>query len=370
MDKTLLKGLMVLEAMSQLDGAHYTLDRIAKEVGLTRSNVHRTLQTLAHAGYVRRDPDTGAYQCTLKMFELGSRQLASLDVRKIALPHMRELARLTGETVHLSVLDGFDVVYIDKIDSTQPLLAYSTIGGRAPAYAVATGKALLAFQAPDYIEHYADHLQQLTNNTHVSVPDLKLELQAVKSEGHSINLGEGGEGNPIALALPDVVCLPLAEIDGAEPVLALLFDEVLEDRCGRVVLIARLFEVVLIQVLRALMERGKVHGGLLSGLSHPRLRNALVAIHESPAREWTLDTLASVAGMSRSVFATTFRETVGVTPGQYLQGWRVQLAQKALRRGRPLKVIAAEVGYGSEAALSRAFKAQSGRSPRQWMAAH
>ncbi len=181
---------------------------------------------------------------------------------------------------------------------------------------------------------------------------------------------EGGEGNPIALALPDVVCLPLAEIDGAEPVLALLFDEVLEDRCGRVVLIARLFEVVLIQVLRALMERGKVHGGLLSGLSHPRLRNALVAIHESPAREWTLDTLASVAGMSRSVFATTFRETVGVTPGQYLQGWRVQLAQKALRRGRPLKVIAAEVGYGSEAALSRAFKAQSGRSPRQWMAAH
>lgn len=194
MDKTLLKGLMVLEAMSQLDGAHYTLDRIAKEVGLTRSNVHRTLQTLAHAGYVRRDPDTGAYQCTLKMFELGSRQLASLDVRKIALPHMRELARLTGETVHLSVLDGFDVVYIDKIDSTQPLLAYSTIGGRAPAYAVATGKALLAFQAPDYIELYADHLQQLTNNTHVSVPDLKLELQAVKSEGHSINLGEWREG--------------------------------------------------------------------------------------------------------------------------------------------------------------------------------
>ncbi|KRA35031.1 hypothetical protein ASD68_00775 [Rhodanobacter sp. Root627] len=72
--------------------------------------------------------------------------------------------------------------------------------------------------------------------------------------------------------------------------------------------------------------------------------------------------------MSRSVFATTFRETVGTTPGRYLQGWRVRLAQKALRRGRPLKVIASDVGYGSEAALSRAFKAHSGQSPREWKA--
>jgi len=126
----------------------------------------------------------------------------------------------------------------------------------------------------------------------------------------------------------------------------------------------------MIQVLRQLMESGAVQGGLLSGLSHARLRNALVAMHEAPAQEWTLDELANVAGMSRSVFATTFRETVGTTPGQYLQGWRVRLAQKALRRGRSLKVIAIEIGYGSEAALSRAFKAQTGQSPRQWKACH
>jgi len=177
---------------------------------------------------------------------------------------------------------------------------------------------------------------------------------------------EGGAGNPIASALPDVVCLPLHAIAGAEPVLALLFEEAFEQRCGRVALVERLFEVVMIQVLRQLMESGAVHGGLLSGLSHPRLRNALVAMHEAPQQEWTLEELASVAGMSRTVFAGSFRDTVGVTPGQYLQGWRVRLAQKALQRGRPLKLIAAEVGYGSEAALSRAFKAHSGQSPRQW----
>jgi AraC-like DNA-binding protein len=177
---------------------------------------------------------------------------------------------------------------------------------------------------------------------------------------------EGGPGNPIAASLPEFVCLPLTAIEGVSPLLDLLFEEAFSERCGRHALINRLFEAVMILILRQLMESGEVRGGMLAGMSHPRLRNALVAMHEAPAREWTLDDLATVAGMSRSVFANTFRETVGTTPGQYLQGWRVSLARQALRKGRPLKVVAADVGYGSEAALSRAFKAQTGTSPREW----
>lgn len=177
---------------------------------------------------------------------------------------------------------------------------------------------------------------------------------------------EGGTGNPLAAALPSFVCLPLSALDGCQPVLDLLFEEAFERRCGRQAMIDRLFEVVMIQLLRHLMERGEVAGGLLSGLSHPRLRHALVAMHEAPTREWTLEDLAATCGMSRSVFAASFREAVGRTPGQYLLGWRVGLAQQALRRGRPLKVVADEVGYGSEAALSRAFKAHCGLSPRAW----
>ena len=73
-----------------------------------------------------------------------------------------------------------------------------------------------------------------------------------------------------------------------------------------------------------------------------------------------------LSGMSRSSFASGFRDTVGVTPAAYLQQWRVGLAQKALLQGKSLKHIAMDVGYGSEAALSRAFKAQSGKSPREW----
>ena len=89
-------------------------------------------------------------------------------------------------------------------------------------------------------------------------------------------------------------------------------------------------------------------------------------MHEQPAKEWSLESLADVAGMSRSIFANTFRDTVGSTTGVYLQAWRVRLVQKVLLQGQQLKNIAGEVGYGSEAALSRAFKAQSGLTPREW----
>ena len=91
---------------------------------------------------------------------------------------------------------------------------------------------------------------------------------------------EGGAENPIASALPEVVCLPLERIDGSAPMLALLFEEAFEQRCGRTAMVERLFEVVMIQLLRQLMERGDVKGGLVSGLSHPKLRHALVAMHD------------------------------------------------------------------------------------------
>jgi AraC-like DNA-binding protein len=177
---------------------------------------------------------------------------------------------------------------------------------------------------------------------------------------------EGGSANPIAASLPKFICLPLSAAPNAKPVIDLLFAEAFSQNCGRQAMVDRLFEIVLIHVLRQLMERNEIRAGMLAGLSHRKLRLALIAIHEQPQREWSLEELAAISGMSRSAFATAFRDTVGVPPGAYLQGWRVQLAQKALLAGKSLKHIAMDVGYGSEAALSRAFKAQSGQSPREW----
>jgi len=177
---------------------------------------------------------------------------------------------------------------------------------------------------------------------------------------------EGEAAHPIAAALPDWVCMPLATVPNCAPVLAQLFAEAEATHCGRQLMLDRLFEVLLIWVIRELMTQGQLQSGLLAGLAHPRLRSALIALHEAPQRSWSLESLADAAGLSRTVFANTFRDVVGCTPGAYLQGWRIGLVQKGLREGRALKQLAAEVGYGGEASLSRAFRAHTGQSPRAW----
>lgn len=177
---------------------------------------------------------------------------------------------------------------------------------------------------------------------------------------------KGAAANPIASAPPDLVHLPLARVPEVEPVLELLFAEADGRNCGRQAMLDRLFEVLLIQVLRVLMEGALVRSGLLAGLADGRLRHALVSIHDEPQRNWSLEALAAKAGMSRTSFANAFRRTVGITPGAYLQAWRVGIAQELLGEGRALKHIAAEVGYSGEAALSRAFRAHTGRSPGEW----
>ena len=179
-----------------------------------------------------------------------------------------------------------------------------------------------------------------------------------------------GSTNPIAQALPDLVVMPLAEVENAAPVLDVLFREAFAQNCGRRHIVNRLFEVVLILILRTLLNRAEIDHGLLAGLSHPKLAKALNAVHESPGKAWSLDQLAALANLSRSHFATTFHDVVGSTPGDYLTRYRIALAQDMLRRGEPVKTIADRIGYGSTAALSRAFKAHCGLSPRAWKQQH
>jgi DNA-binding IclR family transcriptional regulator len=210
MDKTLLKGLLVLEAVAGQNGESVSIQALAIQLGLTKSNAHRTLQTLAHAGYAVRDETTGNYRSTLKLFELGAKQLAHLDVRRLAGPTMRRLADVTAETVHLSVLDGDTVIYVDKIDSPQPVRAYSVVGGRAPAYCVATGKVLLAFQTEDYLERRVNELKKFTPATITDRAALQAELGRVARSGYAVNRGEwretvGGVASPIFDGLGAVV---------------------------------------------------------------------------------------------------------------------------------------------------------------------
>ena len=188
--------------------------------------------------------------------------------------------------------------------------------------------------------------------------------------GGAVSMRVSNHGNPFSRALPAFTCLPLSDLPGAAPVLELLFDEAFAQRCGRQAVVDRLFDVVLVLLLRQLLDSGQIREGPLAGLGHPQLAKALVSMHDDPAQPWTLESLASTAGMSRSRFAEVFAQVVGVPPATYLASYRITLAQDALLRGEPMERIAQQVGYGSAAALSRAFTGVCGIPPRAWKQSH
>lgn len=182
----------------------------------------------------------------------------------------------------------------------------------------------------------------------------------------TVELG-GAKGNPLAKALPVFFCAPFKEFPDIESTSALLFSEAFGSECARQAAIERLTEYLLIQLLRSLMDSSKDSLGLMAGLADKKLTKALVSMHDHPEMLWTLDSLARVAGMSRARFAVYFREVVGVTPANYLTRWRIGLAQAMLQNGQPMGLIASEVGYANASALSRAFRAQTGLAPREWL---
>lgn len=181
---------------------------------------------------------------------------------------------------------------------------------------------------------------------------------------------DGGPQNPLARALPPLTALPLARVQGLDSALALLFAETDRVRCGQRLLADRLFEVVVLKLLRWLLDHPQeagIRAGLISGLSDARLARALVAMHDAPGEAWSLERMAQQSGMSRTSFATAFREVLGQTPADYLADWRIALAQSRLREGRPIKALAEELGYANPSALSRAFHARVGMPPRDWL---
>lgn len=183
---------------------------------------------------------------------------------------------------------------------------------------------------------------------------------------------DGGDQHPLVRALPPVLVLPLAQVDGLDAALQLLFGETDRVVCGQRIMADRLFDVVLLQMLRWLLDHPQAGGltvGLIAGLSDPALARALTALHEKPGAPWSLEAMAQLAGMSRSAFAARFKHRLGQTPADYLTDWRLGIAQSRLRAGRSVKFIAGELGYANASALSRVFAQRLGASPREWLAA-
>ncbi len=191
MDSTAAKSLRGLEWLCQHEGPAGVTE-MSVALGVSKSNAHRILRTLTALGYAR-SLDDGRYEATLRTWEIGSAVLARSDVKEVARPIMSDLSKKTEESVHLSILDGREVVYIDKIESNQPVRAYSRIGGRAPAYAVATGKALLAFCDGKVEALLPKRLQAFTRHTVVQRQEFMKALDEIRRNGYAVNRGEWRE---------------------------------------------------------------------------------------------------------------------------------------------------------------------------------
>ena len=122
---------------------------VAERLSLHKSTIHRLLRVLDHHRLIRRNSETGKYALGLRLFELGNRAVKGLRLRDQAQPHLEQLVRETGETAHICVLDGGDVVSIAYAEGPRSLRMPATVGRRTPAYRSAVGKAMLAFLDDD-----------------------------------------------------------------------------------------------------------------------------------------------------------------------------------------------------------------------------
>lgn len=147
-----------------------------------------------------------------------------------------------------------------------------------------------------------------------------------------------------------------------------IMQELREPKPGSFLVMQHLAQIMLVEALRLHLAEGQQGGvGWLFALADKQMSVAMNAMHDDPARRWTLQELAELVGMSRSTFALRFKETVGTSPMDYLTHWRMLLAADRLENSKdPISVIAPSLGYESETSFSMAFKKIMGSSPRQY----
>lgn len=178
-----------------------------------------------------------------------------------------------------------------------------------------------------------------------------------------------GANHPILNALPDYLLL-IDQQSNHSPTLAgtmqIISSEILAPHAGTDAIVHRLAEVIFINAIRHFVSEQGEAAGILSAFLDPKLSLTLSAVHKEPDHGWTVENMAAVAGMSRTVFAERFRNLVGMTPLEYVLDWRMRVAYRHMEESDlPIPETAALVGYGSEASFVRAFKREFGKTPGQ-----
>jgi IclR family transcriptional regulator, KDG regulon repressor len=195
------RTMAVLEALAE-HPEESGVSEIANKLDMSKATVYRFLQSLKARGYVVQDAED-RYRLSVRLFELGAQALPHLDIVREAEPGMRRINELTGETVHLGILDEGSIVYVHKIDSKYNLRMYSRIGRRAPLYCTGIGKVLMAWlEEEELMAHLEEEsFERRTANTLTSVEAYLQELETVRRQGYAED-HEEFEDNMRCLAAP------------------------------------------------------------------------------------------------------------------------------------------------------------------------
>lgn len=197
----ILNALAILESFDAQTRS-LSLSEISRRLGIAKASAFRNLNALELGGYVTKDPRDGTYSLGVKVLDLARRFSEKDRFLSVGGEHLRELSRVTGETSHLAIMDGGDIVYVDVVEGSQRVRAVVSRGDRVPGHCVASGKAILAFSPRGRVtEFMAPGLKQFTPLT-LSSPDAFLtDIERAKRRGYATNIGEWAE-DVSAVAVP------------------------------------------------------------------------------------------------------------------------------------------------------------------------
>lgn len=272
------RAMVLLERLCRSsDGL--SLHELAAGAGLPKSTAHRLLKTLMHHNLVRQDAQKGLYTPGLRLFELAYAQINSLSLLTKASPFVTELARKTNETVHLAILDDYEVVYITKEETLHPIRMYSAIGKRAPAHCTGLGKAMLAYLPDEKLEEAARRrgFARYTPRTISSYLELKEHLSTVRQQGYAIDNAEHEE---------DILCVAAPIHDHLGEVIAAISLSAPAVRCD--LLRIRSFAPLVCHYADQISwQLGYVpESARLAGITSDATQDGLPSADPSPAARW------------------------------------------------------------------------------------
>lgn len=226
--KSVAKAFSVLQAFSAAN-PELQLSEVARAAGVDNATAHRLLNTLVGLGYVEKVPDSRRFRLTLKCLDLGFNAIARSDLRSLARPVLRSLVGPSIEAASIGVLDGAEIVYIERIQAGFERLAVDIrVGNRVPAFSSAVGRAILSGLPVDTQRAIlqARPTQRLTEHTVTDIDDILARVAVAAEKGYALSDQETVTGlRVVAAPITDMDGVPVAAISTAAPA----FQRSLED---------------------------------------------------------------------------------------------------------------------------------------------